>query len=91
MQFDRGTLTVGLPAFALRQEVLSLVENRRLIERLLGELCQAQVSVQYATLPASSEPAPSSPTPPGAPPPPIVQDIVQLFNATILGQPRPNS
>jgi len=88
MHLENGTLTIGLPGFVLHQEVLTVIENRRLIERLLGELLQASVSVQYATLP---EPEPgeaaaishavdiSSPS--------IVQDIVKLFNATVLNQP----
>ena len=90
MQLDGGTLTVGLPGFALHQEVLSVTENRRLIERLLRELCQRAISVQYETLPPSSEPSTaSSAAAPASSTPPIVQDIVQLFNATILDQPRP--
>ena len=88
LSLDGGTLTVGLPGFALHQEVLSVVENRRLIGRLLSELCQAAITVQYATL---AEPI--TPTDTGAGRPaalaisPLVQDIVSLFNATLLDQP----
>ncbi len=91
LRHEGSVLTVGLPAFALHQEVLNLTDNRRLIERLLGELLQGAVTVQYATLPASSERAPAASTPERAvaASPAIVQDIVSLFNATILDPPRP--
>ena len=81
-------LTVGLPAFALHQEVLSATENKRLIERLLAELLRAPVAVQYTTMPEPAEPAAPEAPAPGPAAPPIVQDIVNLFNAT-LERPRP--
>ena len=85
------TLTIGLPGFALHQEVLTLADNRRLIDRLLSELCQAAVTVEYTTLPDLPAP-PTPPANPAAQPPasspPIVRDIVNLFNATVLDQPR---
>ena len=87
LELTGGTLTVGLPGFALHQEVLSLAENRKLIERLLSELCRAAIKVQYATLPEGTEPAVASAAQPEAEAPPIVQDIVNLFNATILDRP----
>jgi hypothetical protein len=89
MHCEGGVLTIGLPAFALHQEVLAVLENRRLIERLLSDVCQAPVTVQYATLPEPVGPAAAA----GAsaavedPTPPIVQDIVKLFNATIVDRP----
>ena len=89
--FDAGTLTVGLPGFALHQEVASGTENRRLIERLLSEVLKAPVTVQYTTLTAPVErlaPAKAVPVV-DATTPPIVQDIVNLFNATIMDQPKP--
>ena len=89
LHLDGKTLTIGLPGFALHQEVLTVLEHRRLIERLLAELYQTPIEVQYATLPEPSEPPlemePSTSEPSTAPP--IVQDIVKLFNATILDQP----
>ncbi len=88
LQLDGQILTVGLPAFALHQEVLSLAENRRLIDRLLGELCQRTISVQYATLPASLEAAQSESPAMETPLPPVVKDIMTLFNATVLDRPR---
>jgi len=89
MSLDGGTLTIGLPGFALHQEVLTVLETRRLIERLLSELYQAAISVQYATLPEPAHPpaAPAVSSSRLASAPPIVQDIVKLFNATILDQP----
>ena len=84
---DGPTLTIGLPGFSLHREVLDLAENRRLIERLLGELCQGRVTVQYTTLPATEEPSTAAPANPQAAAPPIVQDIVQLFNATVMKTP----
>jgi DNA polymerase-3 subunit gamma/tau len=87
LQIDGGALTIGLPGFSLHQEVLSLAENKRLIDRLLGELSHQLILVRYTTL---TEPAQSSAATPAAAPavPPVVEDIVQLFNATILDQPR---
>lgn len=86
LRLAQGQLTVGLPGFALHQEVLT--EHRRLIEKLLSELCRVPVTVQYDVL---AEPAglPAAAVPAAPPPPPIVQEIVNLFNATVLDQPRP--
>ncbi|MBI3320785.1 MAG: hypothetical protein HYZ91_00785, partial [Candidatus Omnitrophica bacterium] len=90
LQLDGRVLMVGLPGFALHQEMLNLAENRRLIEGLLGESAQQPITVQYATRP---EPVPGTPPatlPSSASPtvPPLVQDIVNLFNATVLEPPR---
>lgn len=91
LQLESNILTVGLPGFRLHQEVLDQQENRRLIERLLTELIKTPVSVQYTTLPQSSSPAEdpkgssSASIPTGSPS--IVQDIVNLFNATIINPP----
>ncbi len=83
-----GTLTVGLPSFALHQEVLNLTEHRRLITKLLSQLCGAAVTVDYVTLPELTESArTASPSETVSPQPPIVQDIVKLFNATVLDRP----
>ena len=85
-----GTLTIGLPGFALHQEVLSVAETRRLIARLLSELCQATIVVEYATLPEETlqdRPASSSRLPVAESLPPVVKDIVSLFNATVLNPP----
>jgi len=86
-----GVLTIGLPGFALHHEVLSVAENRRLIDRLLSEVYQTPLHVQYATLPEPTAPeAAASPSPGGQPPvSPVIQEIVNLFNATILDRPRP--
>jgi DNA polymerase-3 subunit gamma/tau len=91
LRVDGRALTVGLPAFALHQEVLSLVDNRRLITGLLSELCQTIVTVHYETLPASVPSSQEGAGPAAAPPatPPLVQDIVKLFDATLLDRPRP--
>ena len=84
---DGGALRVGLPGFALHQEVLSLIENRKLIAGILSELCGAPISVEYETLPASALPTPSPAASASASAPPVVQDIVKLFNATLLDRP----
>jgi len=92
LRLDGQTLTVGLPAFALHQEVLSLPDNRRLVTGLLSELCQLTVTIQYETLPACAPSSQDAATPAAAPPtPPLVQDIVDLFHATLLDRPRPAS
>lgn len=83
---SQNRLVVGLPGFALHQEVLT--EHRRLIDKLLSELCQAPVTVEYEVLPESDRTSPSAAVP-QVPPPPIVQEIVNLFNATVLDQSRP--
>ena len=90
LTFEHGILTVGVARFALHQEVLSVTENRKLIEKLLSELCQGPIRVEYVTLtePIESLRSPAEPAAHAAAPP-IVQDIVTLFNATILDQPRP--
>jgi DNA polymerase-3 subunit gamma/tau len=89
LEFSGSQLTVGLPGFALHQEVLSLPENRRLIDRLLTELCRTPITVQYAMLPRFDEPAQADAPQRAddAPVPPMVQDIVSLFNATLLDRP----
>ncbi len=95
---------LGLPGFALHQEVLTVTENLRLVERMLQEITGQPLSVSYTTLPASSpdvseppaeeflEPLDISPPrvdaeQPSKPVPPIVQEILQLFDATIIEQP----
>jgi DNA polymerase-3 subunit gamma/tau len=85
LQLDGGTLTIGLAGFSLHHEVLSLTDNRRLIDRLLTELCQTAVTAQYVTLPDTAPPPPAAEAPASAPP--IVQDIVNLFNATVVNRP----
>jgi len=87
LHLEGSLLTIGLPAFALHQEVLTVLEHRRLIERLLAELYQTTILVQYATLPEPAEPSAAPSAAESSAAPPIVQDIVKLFNATILDQP----
>ena len=90
---EGGTVTVGVPGSALHQEVLNDVDNRRFIQQLLSDLCQTKVTIQFAALPELKD----TQGPPGAPRPPaeqeqtpgIVQDIVTLFNATVVDKPRP--
>ena len=90
---EGNAVTVGLPGFALHQEVLTAVDNLRFIERLLSEICQTTMTMQYATLPESEiSKAPASEQQAQDAPeqaPGIVKDIVKLFNATVIDQPRP--
>ncbi len=89
LRLEGDSLTIGLPGFALHQEVLNVTEHRRMIDRLLSELCHASVTVRYETLPATAASEQGASAPPNEPSlPPIVQDIVNLFNATVLDQPR---
>ena len=101
-------IDVGIPGFALHQEVLTLVEHLRLVERVLEEVFVHPLRIHYTTLPA---PSPAPPPPAAAQPsavadamaaaetsdssdkpvPPIVQDIVKLFDATIVNSPPPQS
>jgi hypothetical protein len=86
---EGNALTIGIPNVALHHEVLSLTDHRRLIERTLSELCGGSVTVQYLTL---EDEAPAAPVAAvqeaAATAPPIVQDIVNLFNATLVDKPR---
>ncbi len=88
LRLEHGALTVGLPGFALHQEVLSVVENRRLITGLLSELYQAPITVEYTTLPNPVQPPDAAPAPAVPTTPPVVQEIVNLFNATLIDRPR---
>ncbi len=82
---------IGLPGFALHQEVLSTHENRKLLEDLLKEVYGRDLLVRFETL------AERSATPTGKAsgllpideqaPPALVQDIVKLFNATVINPP----
>ena len=87
LRLSGQTLTIGLPGFVLHQEVLSTVDNRRLIERLLAEVAGHALTIQYGTLPddASAEAAGPDAVPEDTPV--VVQDIVKLFNATVLNRP----
>ena len=89
-----GTVRIGLPAFALHLEVLSLPDNLRLVERAMSQIMQQPVRIQYAMLPAPTpDPAATQPNPHTAATlqtsslPPVVQDIVRLFDATVMPQP----
>jgi len=90
LRLEGDALTVGVPGSALHQEVLNTAEHRRLIERLLGELAERTLRIQYEVLPAVAVTASGeSAAPSSEAGSPIVQDIVKLFNATILGKPQP--
>ena len=97
-------IQVGIPGFALHQEVLSVVEHVRLIERTLAEMFGQPLTVQYVTLPpefaapptrdsavstdsAATAPAAGLVVPSGPTIPPIVQEIMTLFDATVLPRP----
>ena len=87
LELKDGTLTIGLPGFALHQEVLSLADHRKLIDRLLSELCRSPIRVEYGTLPEGTEPAAAVAPRTESTAPPIVQDIINLFNATVIDRP----
>ncbi|MBI4342361.1 MAG: DNA polymerase III subunit gamma/tau [Candidatus Omnitrophica bacterium] len=87
LQLEGTTLTVGLPGFTLHQEVLSSADNRKLIERLLAELSGTPVMVEYTTATEPVEPVPDAPQTPQTASPEIIQDIVNLFNATVMDPP----
>jgi len=93
-----SVVQVGLPAFVLHQEVLNLPENLRLVEQVLSDVVTQPLTVDYTTLPASQpsqstssmvQEATESTAPEASGPmaPPILQDIVKLFDATIVNQP----
>ena len=91
-------LEVGIHGFALHHEVLTSIEHLRLIEVVLQEVFGQPVHVRYATLPPVPADASlhTAAQPSGSPgelfrsstpereAPPIVQDIMKLFNATVV-------
>ncbi len=91
-------LEVGLPGFTLHQEVVTRAEHLRFVEQALGEVIGQSLTVDYTTLPEPPPESAANATSPAADQPgraiaqpavdeaapPIVQDIVQLFNATII-------
>ncbi len=88
LRFEGHTLVIGLPGFALHQEVLTAVDHQRLIERLWSGLQGQAVKVAYEMMPEpepSAVPARSASRDTGSP---IVDDIVRLFNATLLAPPK---
>ncbi len=93
IQREADVLTVGLPGFVLHQEVLSQVDHCRLIERLLSDVYQTPLTIQYTTLPDELEPAPSEESSNlASSASAVVQDIVKFFNATLIEPPaQPNA
>jgi hypothetical protein len=87
MGTEGKTLTIGVPNVSLHQEVLNLIDHRRLIERIWSELSGEPMTVQYVTV-EDEPPAPPAASVQEAAAPPIVQDIVNLFNATLIDKPR---
>jgi len=96
-----GRVQIGLPGFALHHEVLTLVDNLRMVEQAIREVTGQTVTVHYVRLP---DPPPGQPAAalgigPGATAeasvattpemPPIVQDIVSLFDAKVVSPPTP--
>lgn len=82
LRLERDVLTVGLPGVALHQEVVTMPEHRRLLSTLVSEAYGRPVTIEYQTLPAE-EPRSIQVTEP--PVPALVQDIVKLFNAKVVG------
>lgn len=98
---DGGKIQIGIPSVALHQEVLSEPENMRVIAGVMSELFGHSLAVTYTTLPDLPPPPPapkaealsaagaaaSAPPVSPLPVPPIVQEIVNLFDATIVKPP----
>ena len=85
LTLTEGKLTVGVPSFSLHQEVLSEAENRKVIEALLTELLKTSITVDYTTVPHATASS-ATPVPAAAADVQhsgVVQDIVNLFNATL--------
>ncbi len=84
-------LRVGLPGFSLHQEVLNATEHVRMIERALREVV-GPLKIDYTTMP--DDPGAASVRrvalqDPRDPVPPVVQDIVAMFDASIVRQSKP--
>ena len=79
------TVHVGLPAFSLHLEVVSRVEHVRLVEQVLADVLGRSCAIAYTTLPEPQ--AGATAASPHDDLPPIVQDIVKLFDATIVKPP----
>jgi DNA polymerase-3 subunit gamma/tau len=88
---EGACVQIGLPPSALHQEVLSAPDYVRLVEQVLSTICGCALRVAYTTLPESLRntesaiPEPSASVPSSASP--LVRDIVQLFNATVMQKP----
>ncbi len=93
-RLDGDKVHIGMPGFTLHQEVLTMLDNKRLIEDLLKEVygrelhvrlekldeaaaaAQAQAADKLSNMPINEDS-----------PPALVQDIVKLFNATLINLP----
>ncbi|MBI3319695.1 MAG: DNA polymerase III subunit gamma/tau [Candidatus Omnitrophica bacterium] len=87
---DKRVVQVGLPAFALHQEVLGQPEHFRVVEEVLREMLGRPMSVVYTTMPQTSgaEPPSAEDSRGEGVMPPIVEEIVNLFNAKLIDRPR---
>ena len=85
-------LEVGIMGFTLHREVLETAEHVRMVEAVARQITGQALTIRYTVL---SEAAAaemggmpgSQPAAPSEPVPPLVQDIVQLFNATVIKPP----
>jgi hypothetical protein len=91
-RIEGDKLYVGLPGFALHQEVLSEPDNKKILQELLNEVCGRRFLVDFETLAEHAAMAVAAASEALAAdeqgPPALVADIVKLFNATVIGPPK---
>ncbi len=90
-RLDGDKVHIGMPGFTLHQEVLTMLDNKRLIEDLLKEVYGRELHVRFEKLDeaAAAAQAQAADKLSDMPinedsPPALVQDIVKLFNATLI-------
>jgi DNA polymerase-3 subunit gamma/tau len=85
-------LEVGILGFALHQEVLEATDAVRLVEAAVQQITGQTLNVRYTIIAETDVPDPAGDPERGARGkpegvPPLVQDIVSLFNATVVKPP----
>lgn len=90
IDLDGKKLTIGLAGTSLHAEVLSTRDNRVLVSQVLAEVSKQSFVIEFDTLNADKKPAdePKGDVEVDDSKPALVQDIVKLFNATVVDQPK---
>ena len=86
LRLESDRLIVGVPGVALHQEVVNHPEHLKLLGAVLSELSGRPMGIVYDTLPIEAVRVVAARAGPAVPP--VVQDIVKLFNATVVHHPR---
>ncbi len=84
IDLDGKKLTIGLTGAALQAEVLSTRENRVLVSQVLAEVSKQSFVIEFATIGGPKKEVEKSDVVVDDSKPALVQDIVKLFNATVV-------